>query len=143
MKNRELFHVKRRAPAMIFIAPVSACRSSRRVVTITLGNRMPEHRLSDRGNAVIAGLVKAGKVHITPPGAANVRHGHMRLERVGGGFYWIRCDGSRVLRGRDLAESEQLADGFVQKMAELGAPRQSLMEIPALEPKSSLAAISA
>jgi hypothetical protein len=103
---------------------------------------MPEYRLSDRGNAVLAGLVKSGKVHVTPPGAANVRHGHMRLERVGGGFFWLAVDGSVIRRGRDLAESEQLADGFVRKMAELGAPRAGL-EVTATEPQSALARVLA
>lgn len=102
---------------------------------------MSEHRLSVRASAILGGLIRSGKVHVMPPGAANVRHGYMRVERVGGGFYWLRCDGSVIRRGRDLAEAESLSAGFIEAMARLGMPRQSAMEIPASEPKSALAAI--
>jgi hypothetical protein len=78
-----------------------------------------------------------------PPGAANVRHGYLRVERVGGGFYWLRCDGSVIRRGRDLAEAESFSASFIEAMARLGMPRQSALEIPASTPQSSLSKICA
>jgi hypothetical protein len=104
---------------------------------------MPEHRLSDRATAILAGLIKSGKVHITPPGTANVRHGFMRLDRVGaeGIFYWIALDGSTLKRGRDLAEADDLAPGFVQSMERLGQPRRGL-DVPPAPVKSCLAGMA-
>ena len=108
------------------------------------GVPMSSSRLSDRALAIVAGLARSGRISVMPPGSMTFWRGYARLDRIsGGGFYWVAADGSTLKRGRDVTEAESLAPGFVQAMVRLGAPRQSAMEIPALEPKSSLAAISA
>jgi hypothetical protein len=102
---------------------------------------MSEQRLSARASAILGGLIRSGKVHVMPPGAANVRHGYMRVERVGGGFYWLRCDGSVIRRGRDVTEAEALSDAFRDAMEGLGAPRRGL-DVPPAPVKSCLASVA-
>jgi hypothetical protein len=127
----------------IELAPDLACFDTWRIATSPRGSLM-QSRLSDRALAIVAGLVKSAKVAPMMPGAANFRHGFMRLDRVGaeGIFYWVAADGSVLKRGRDLGEADDLAPGFVQAMERLGAPRAGL-EVIATEPQSCLARVCA
>lgn len=102
---------------------------------------MSSSRLSDRALCVAAGLGRSGRVHIMPPGSANIARGYMRLERVSGGHYWLAVDGSRLLKGRDVTEAEAISPGFVSAMEKLGAPRRGL-DVPPAPVKSCLASMA-
>jgi hypothetical protein len=132
---------------VISVDAAPACFDTWRVVIIVLGITMSEQRqssrLSDRALAIVAGLVQSKKVAPMVPGSANMARGFMRLDRVGaeGIFYWIALDGSTLKRGRDLAEADDLAPGFVQSMERLGQPRRGL-DVPPAPVKSCLAGMA-
>ena len=73
--------------------------------------------ISPRAKAIADGLIRtdrAGKHGIYDQGM-------LRLERRGGGFYWIALNGSRVLRGNALFNADELQPNFTEAMAEAGA----------------------
>jgi hypothetical protein len=102
---------------------------------------MSSSRLSDRALCIVAGLVKSGRIHVMPPGSMTFWRGYARLDRAGGGHYWVSCAGDVIRRGRDVTEAEALSPGFVSAMERLGAPRRGL-DVPPLPVKSCLDAMT-
>ena len=70
---------------------------------------------SVRAQAIANGLMRTGR-------AANPLHtrGFICLHTAGAHRYWVSNDGRRVLRGRELAEADELQDGFIDAMARAG-----------------------
>jgi hypothetical protein len=97
-------------------------------IVITVGITMSDllaPRLSDRARLILAGLVRSARVDPLPPGRQAVSRGMLRLDRPGGGMhYWLALDGSRLLRGRDVTEAEDLNRGFLDAMEKLGTERR-------------------
>ena len=72
--------------------------------------------LSARAKAIAEGLIRtdrAGKHGVYDQGM-------LRLERRGGGFYWIALDGSRLLRGARLPTADELQPRFIGAMKDAG-----------------------
>ncbi len=70
---------------------------------------------SMRAAAIANGLMRTGR-------AANPLHtcGFICLHTAGAHRYWVSFDGQRVLRGRDLADADELQDGFIEAMIRAG-----------------------
>jgi hypothetical protein len=102
---------------------------------------LPSARLSPRARAILAGLIRTARVQPMVPGDRMFWRGLLRVDRVGGDFFWLAADGSRLLRGRDAAEAEPLAAGFILAMERAGSPRRGL-EIPQSSLKSCIAHVS-
>ena len=73
--------------------------------------------VSDRARAIIEGLARTGR-----GSDPRVVRSHVRLRARIGGFYWIRLDGSRLLRGHDVDDAEPLQESFTETMARAGEP---------------------
>jgi hypothetical protein len=74
------------------------------------GADSPESALSARAKAIAEGLIRtdrAGK-------HGKYDQGMLRLERRGGGFYWIALNGSRLLRGAQLPTADELQPRFTE-----------------------------
>jgi hypothetical protein len=72
--------------------------------------------ISARAKAIAEGLIRtdrAGKHGIYDQGM-------LRLERRGGGFYWIAFNGSRLLRGSQLPTADELQPNFADAMQSAG-----------------------
>ena len=102
--------------------------------------------LSDRSRAIITGLIKSGRARRVSEGQGHRlvdARGFVTLLKLapGGGIYRVHRDGNVVLSGPDIVDVAPLQPGFIDAMARLGAPRQSALEVPAMAPQSSLAAV--
>jgi hypothetical protein len=73
--------------------------------------------VSNQARAIIAGLVQTGRGSDPQIAGAYVR----LLARIGG-FYWVRIDGGRLLRGHNVDDAEQLQVSFTETMARAGRP---------------------
>ena len=71
--------------------------------------------VSNHARAIIAGLVRTGRGSDPRIAGAYVR----LLARIGG-FYWVRIDGSRLLRGHNVDDAEPLQEKFTETMARAG-----------------------
>lgn len=77
---------------------------------------MDESALSDRARSIATGLVRkerAGK-------GIQLDNGMLRLECLSGGLHWISLDGSRILRGAELFDAEELQSKFRDAMERAG-----------------------
>jgi hypothetical protein len=74
-------------------------------------------KVSARARAIIDGLVRTRRGS-DPQGAG----AHVRLIAGIGGFYWVRIDGSRLLRGHNVDDAEPLREKFTETMARAGEP---------------------
>jgi hypothetical protein len=72
--------------------------------------------ISARATAIASGLVRTERA---APGS-KFDHGLLRLECFAGGFYWISLDGSRILRGIQLIDAEELQPKFIDAMERAG-----------------------
>lgn len=73
---------------------------------------------TDRAWAIAAGLVRTRRAATYEPSDSFIR-----AEGIGAVRYWISADGERLLRGRRLADAEDLQTGFIDAMARAGAAR--------------------
>ena len=73
--------------------------------------------VSNQARAIVAGLVQTGRGSDPQIAGAYVR----LLARIGG-FYWVRVDGGRLLRGHNVDDAEQLQVSFTEAMARAGRP---------------------
>jgi hypothetical protein len=72
---------------------------------------------SDRAKAIAKGLVRTERA----ARGSKLIHGMLRLECHGGNdYYWIALDGSRLLRGRWLSETDELQPKFTDAMERAG-----------------------
>jgi len=72
--------------------------------------------ISARAKAIANGLVRTGRAT-----GHRLTHGHIQLHATRGeSFYWIAADGSRLLRGDELDDAQELQPNFVQVMAQVG-----------------------
>ena len=71
---------------------------------------------SERAWAVAAGLVRTGRA-----ATYEALESFIRAEGAGAIRYWISDDGARLLRGRALADADELQPGFIDAMARAGA----------------------
>ena len=44
----------------------------------------------------------------------------LKLERVGGGYYWIALNGDRILSGTKLFDADELQPEFIDAMERAG-----------------------
>ena len=75
-----------------------------------------EPSISPRAKAIAEGLIRtdrAGKHGVYDQGM-------LRLERRGGGFYWIALNGSRLFRGVRLPTADELQPRFMDAMEQAG-----------------------
>ncbi|HZV03901.1 MAG TPA: hypothetical protein VE999_02315 [Gemmataceae bacterium] len=79
-------------------------------------SQIPSHRAM----AIVRGLTNSGRAF-----EACGEERFVRLRSAARGFYWVAADGTRVLRGDDLDEAEELQAGFMEAMARAGASRVS------------------
>ena len=75
-------------------------------------------RISHKARALAEGLMRTGRA--SDPQTVD---GHVQLRAKIGGFYWITPDGSRLLRGDELEDAEELQPRFVESMVRAGASR--------------------
>ncbi len=68
--------------------------------------------VSQRARAVAQGLIRTGRAE--HHGVFD--RGMLKLRGRKGGNYWVSLDGSRLLRGRELFEAEELHPGFIDVM---------------------------
>jgi hypothetical protein len=73
--------------------------------------------VSAQARAIIAGLVQTGRGSDPQIAGAYVR----LLARIGG-FYWVRLDGSGLLRGNNVQGAERLQQKFTETMVRAGEP---------------------
>ena len=73
--------------------------------------------VSDRARAIIQGLMLTGRGS-DPQGAG----AYVRLRSKIDGFYWVRIDGSRLLRGNNVDGAKPLQEKFTETMARAGEP---------------------
>jgi hypothetical protein len=71
-----------------------------------------EAAVSARARAIASGLVRTARA---APGS-KLDRGLLRLACFAGGFYWISLDGSRMLRGIQLFDAEELQPKFIDAM---------------------------
>jgi hypothetical protein len=69
--------------------------------------------ISTRARAIARGLIHTHRAFDD-----RIVHGHLQLRAAdhNGGFYWIAADGSRLLRGHELGDAEELQPSFVEAM---------------------------
>jgi hypothetical protein len=73
--------------------------------------------VSDRARAIIEGLLRTGR-----GSGPHVAGAHIRLCSKIDGFYWVRLDGSRLLRGHNLQGAARLQKSFTETMVRAGEP---------------------
>jgi hypothetical protein len=73
--------------------------------------------VSDRARAIIEGLIRTRR-----GSDPHIAGAYVRLRSKIGGFYWVRIDGTRLLRGDDVDDAEQLQVSFTEAMARAGRP---------------------
>jgi hypothetical protein len=91
-----------------------AVTGSRSVMAWTAMTAAPPP-LSERAQAIVDGLVRTrrgSKPHFAGD--------YVQLRAKAGGFYFVACDGTHVLRGYSLAEAEELQAKFAEAMAKAG-----------------------
>jgi hypothetical protein len=69
--------------------------------------------VSDRAQAIIEGLTLSGR-----GSDPEVVRSYVRLRARIGGFYWVRIDGSQLLRGINVYTAEPLQESFTESMAQ-------------------------
>ena len=75
------------------------------------GDQMP----SGRALAIARGLVRSARASDGRPS-----DGYLHLPGLSGDDYWISFDGTRLLRGPQLRQAEELQQGFADSMARAG-----------------------
>jgi hypothetical protein len=73
--------------------------------------------VSDRARMIIEGLVRTGR-----GSDPHIAGAYVRLRSKIGGFYWVRLDGNRLLRGNNVQGAERLQQKFTEMMARAGEP---------------------
>jgi hypothetical protein len=69
-------------------------------------------KASQRAHAIAEGLMRTDRAS-----DLCIHRDYLRLRaKRGGGFYWIAFDGGRLLRGDELATSEELQPHFAHAM---------------------------
>jgi hypothetical protein len=82
---------------------------------VYLNMEEPGPRPTDRARYVALGLIRSGRAD------RQERVGDLlRLERIGGGFYWLDISGRELRRGDTLADAEELQPTFLKAMHEIG-----------------------
>jgi hypothetical protein len=76
--------------------------------------------ISPRAVNIARGLRLTGRA-ISRRGQLEIDGNFVRVDRVEGGFYWIARDGTRLMRGEEVDDLDELQPGFVQKMERAGA----------------------
>jgi hypothetical protein len=75
-----------------------------------------EPPLSPRAKAIAEGLIRTDRA--AKHGVFD--RGMLRIECLGGGFYWIALNGSRLLRGARLPTADELQPKFIEAMERAG-----------------------
>jgi len=82
---------------------------------MTFSMREPGLHPTNQARFVALGLIRSGRAN------RQERVGDiLRLERLGGGFYWLDISGKELRRGDTLADAEELQPTFVKAMREIG-----------------------
>jgi hypothetical protein len=80
------------------------------------GADSPESALSARAKAIATGLIRTARA-----GKHGVfERGILKLERRGGGYYWISLNGDRILSGNRLFDADELQPKFIDAMERAG-----------------------
>jgi hypothetical protein len=76
--------------------------------------------ISDRAVHIARGLRATGRA-VSRRGSFEVDRRYVRLDRVRGAYYWLALDGSRLMRGEEIDDLDELQPSFVDAMARAGA----------------------
>ena len=71
-----------------------------------------EPALSARGRAIATGLIRSKRAD----SRGVFDNGMLRLDRKGGGYYWISLNGARLLKGDKIFDADELQPGFADAM---------------------------
>jgi hypothetical protein len=71
--------------------------------------------VSARARLIIEGLIRTRR-----GSDPHIAGAYVRLRSKIDGFYWVRVDGSRLLRGDSIDDAEQLQKSFTETMVRAG-----------------------
>jgi hypothetical protein len=71
---------------------------------------------SARATFVARGLLRTERASGTP----SIEYEMLRLDRRGGGYYWITFEGTQLYRGRSFFRADELQPKFIDAMERAG-----------------------